>query len=214
MGANNGGQEIEIKLQLASAESGRALLLAAGFAERHPRCLERNTLFDDPGGNLRSRGQLVRLRHYGGQVLLTYKTKGADRAGTVDGSRHKHRPELETTVADAAPLIAVLQAAGLAPVLRYEKYRTEFAKPGESGLALLDETPIGTYLELEGEPEWIDRTAGLLGFSVDQYITASYLSLNEQDCLKNGLPVTDMIFDEAETSEKASGNADNRERKI
>lgn len=90
----------------------------------------------------------------------------------------------------------VLQAAGLRPVLRYEKYRTVFARQDEPGLALLDETPIGPFLELEGPPQWIDRCAAAMGFHVADYLTQSYLSLNQEDCRKRGVAVSDMVFSE------------------
>lgn len=194
----DGGQEIEIKLRLSSAANGRERLLKAGFTERHERCLERNTLFDDEQQRLRQRGEIVRLRQYGGKVVLTHKKKGGERAGSVEGSRHKYRPELETEVTHAEALISVLQAAGLSPILRYEKYRTIFAREGERGMALLDETPIGIFLELEGEPDWIDSAAHELGFGVQEYVTSSYLTLHEQLCLQNGRTVTDMLFEEVD----------------
>ncbi|MEP7363544.1 MAG: class IV adenylate cyclase [Acidobacteriota bacterium] len=196
MGGIESGQEIEIKLKLASAGEGRAKLMAAGFLEWQPRDLEQNSLFDDGEGRLKARGELVRVRHYGGKVVLTYKRKGGERVGTLAGSLHKFRPELETEVADAEPLIAVLRAVGLTPVLRYEKYRTVFRREAEEGLAMLDETPIGVYLELEGEPDWIDRLAGEMGFPVEEYVTASYLTLYDQYCLSKGRKSADMVFEE------------------
>lgn len=194
MQTTEGAPEIEIKLRLVSAGDGRAKLTAAGFVEKSPRCLERNTLYDDAGQSLRQRGELVRVRHYGEQVVLTFKRRGGEVPGSVAGSLHKHRPELETIVEHEAPLIAVLQAAGLRPVLRYEKYRTVFAREGEPGLALLDETPIGPFLELEGPPEWIDRCAAAMGFGVADYLTQSYLSLNQEECRKRGMETSDMVF--------------------
>ena len=41
----------------------------------------------------------------------------------------------------------------------------------------LDETPIGTFLELEGAPQAIDRAARALGFSSRHYIRGTYWSL-------------------------------------
>lgn len=190
----DGAPEIEIKLRLESAGDGRAKLAAAGFLEISPRLLERNTLYDDDRQTLRQRGELVRVRRSGEQVLLTYKRRGGEVAGSVAGSLHKHRPEMETVVGEEAPLVAVLQAAGLRPVLRYEKYRTVFARTGEPGLALLDETPIGPFLELEGPPEWIDACAAAMGFGVADYLTRSYLSLNQEDCRNRGVAVSDMVF--------------------
>ena len=194
MGGTESGQEIEIKLRVSSAEAGRAMLEAAGFLVRHERSLERNTLYDDGERSLRARGDLVRVRSYGDKVILTYKRKGGEQAGTVSGSLHKYRPEQETEVGEAEPLIAVLTAAGLMPVLRYEKYRTIYSRDGAAGLATLDETPIGVFLELEGEPAWIDEMAALLGFGAQEYVTLSYLSLHEQQCIQKGLPVSDMVF--------------------
>ncbi|MBN8730570.1 MAG: class IV adenylate cyclase [Acidobacteria bacterium] len=194
MQAPHGAPEIEIKLRLASAGDGLKKLAAAGFVEQSARCLERNTIYDDERQGLRRRGELVRVRHYGEQVVLTFKGRGGEVAGSVAGSLHKHRPEMETVVAHEAPLVAVLHAAGLRPVLRYEKYRTVFVRDGEPGLALLDETPIGPFLELEGPPEWIDRCAAAMGFHVADYLTQSYLSLNQEDCLRRGVAVSDMVF--------------------
>jgi len=194
MQSPDGAPEIEIKLRLSSAQDGRTRLAAAGFLERSPRLLERNTLYDDQHFSLRQRGELVRVRLYGKQVLLTYKRRGGEVPGTVAGSLHKQRPETETEVAHEAPLVAVLLAAGLKPVLRYEKYRTIFARPEEPGLALLDETPIGPFLELEGPPDWIDRAAAALGFLPADYLTQSYLSLNLEECRKKGIEASDMLF--------------------
>jgi len=63
---------------------------------------------------------------------------------------------------------------GFNAVFRYQKYRTEYKQPSRSGVATLDETPIGVYLELEGQPAWIDRTAKKLGYTEQDYITSSY----------------------------------------
>jgi len=63
------------------------------------------------------------------------------------------------------------------PSFRYEKYRTHFTRPGSAGVAMLDETPIGDFIELEGSPAWIDKTARELGFSAVDYVTASYARL-------------------------------------
>ena len=37
--------------------------------------------------------------------------------------------------------------------------------PGSRGIAMLDETPVGTYIELEGSEAWIDRTARRMGLA-------------------------------------------------
>jgi adenylate cyclase class 2 len=59
---------------------------------------------------------------------------------------------------------------------------------------MLDQTPIGDFLELEGSPAWIDRTACALGYSPDDYITASYGALYLARCQARGVEPGHMVF--------------------
>jgi adenylate cyclase, class 2 len=96
-------------------------------------------------------------------------------ARKVRGGRYKIREEREARVADAALLARILEALGLRPSFRYEKYRSTYRLPGLAGLTLdLDETPIGDFLELEGSRAAIDRSAVMLGYGPADYITKSY----------------------------------------
>jgi adenylate cyclase class 2 len=87
----------------------------------------------------------------------------------------------------------ILARLGLGPVFRYEKFRTEY-KSGQDGTITVDETPIGLYLELEGQPPWIDRIAGELGFSEQQYVTKSYGALYLEYCWERGITPANMVF--------------------
>jgi adenylate cyclase class 2 len=58
----------------------------------------------------------------------------------------------------------------------------------------MDETPIGTYVELEGPAEAIDRAAIELGFSKRDYILKNYLLLYVEDCRKRGEAPKNMVF--------------------
>ena len=85
------------------------------------------------------------------------------------------------------------------PSFHYEKYRTTFqlpaTKPWAKGLLIeLDETPIGTFMELEGPPRAIDRAAKELGFSKRDYILTNYVSLFADDCRRRGRKMGDMVF--------------------
>ena len=73
-------------------------------------------------------------------------------------ARSKSREEIETELADGAAFEAILAALGYSRTFRYEKYRTKFVSASRtgSGLITLDETPIGSFLELEGPEYWID----------------------------------------------------------
>jgi len=182
------GIETEIKLALGNAPAGRAALRRAGFRVSKRRVFERNTVFDTPARTLREAGCLLRVRRAGRVATLTYK-------GPPDVSRYKSREELETGIADARAMTAVLERLGFEPVFRYEKHRTEY-RQSAGGTAALDETPIGVYLELEGSAGWIDRAARRLGFTESQYITASYAGLYFAWCDRRGIQPSNLVFGE------------------
>lgn len=159
----------------------------AGFRLQSARAFESNTLVDTADGVLRQNGQILRLREYAGQAILTYK--GASIPG-----KHKSREELETVVGSAAVLRQMLQRLGYEPTFRYEKYRAVYSRPGDPGLLTVDETPIGPFLELEGEADWIDQVADELGFGAEQYITESYGQLWFRHCKEKNLPLGNFVF--------------------
>ena len=69
-----------------------------------------------------------------------------------------------------------------------------YERPGESGMATLDETPMGVYMELEGSPRWVDRSARRLGFSPADYIKSSYGRLWSEHRAARGEQMGDMVF--------------------
>ena len=181
------GMETEIKLSVASASAGREMLVRADFQIHVERSFEVNLVLDDSNGSLRNAHKLLRVREIGGKVVCTFKGPG------VPG-RHKQREEREFTASSSTEALALFHGLGFDPRFRYEKYRTEFARLGQAGVATLDETPIGCYLELEGDGEWIDATARELGFGDADYITASYASLYFEWCAKQGIQPGDFVF--------------------
>jgi adenylate cyclase, class 2 len=181
------GREIEIKLPVSDAPQGRRLLRSVGFRVLKRRILEQNTVFDTEGASLRQSARLLRVRQVGKIAKLTYK-------GPPDGGKYKSREELELDVSDGGALAAIFDRLTYHPVFRYDKYRTEFHQRGAAGIATVDETPIGVYLELEGRPAWIDRTARKLGFREEDYVTASYARLYLDWCKERGITPANMLF--------------------
>ena len=179
--------EIEVKISIESAAAARKTIRATGFRVHVPRVFEVNILWDTADLRLRAQGKLVRLRDAGGRSTLTFKGKSLD-------TRHKVREEVETHVENAGAVERVFRELDLRPVFRYEKYRTEYANDKARGVVTLDETPIGTFLEIEGPARWIDRTAKQLGFSPADYITSSYGALYVQYCSALGLQPSNMVF--------------------
>ncbi len=183
----NNGHEIEIKLAAPSVEKARAALRAAGFRVSKRRVHEQNIIYDTAARELRDSARLLRLRYVGRECILTYK-------GPPEPGKHKSREEIETAIANGGAFAAVLERLGYSAVFRYEKFRTELQRPGSKGIATLDETPIGVFLELEGRPNWIDRQARALGYEEKDYITASYARLYYEWQERLGRPAADMLF--------------------
>jgi adenylate cyclase class 2 len=179
--------EIEIKLRVASARSARRMLKAAGFDRLGPRVLEDNEVFDTAGFKLRRSGVLLRVRTAGNGCALTYK-------GPAAPGRYKSRQELEIMLSQPRTATLILGKLGFRRVFRYQKYRTTYVRERARGMVTLDETPIGCFLEIEGAPRWIDRTARALGFRESDYITASYGGLYLEFCQAHGRTPHDMVF--------------------
>lgn len=180
--------ETEIKLRLPPDVSKiRRTLRGHGFRISTPRSLESNILFDHPKDPLGKQGKLIRIRRVGGECVLTFK-------GPSTSTRYKRRLELEINLSDPDIAEEIFKQLGYQPVYRYQKFRAEYIQHAGEGKVLLDETPIGNFLELEGKPRWIDRTAKLLGYSSADYITGSYGYLYMIYCREHGIQAKDMLF--------------------
>lgn len=164
-------QEVEIKFLVKDVRQLEDALGKNGFNLKTPFTREVNTLYDLPGGNLRSRGEILRIRQYGDRWKLTHKSKGIE-------ARHKTRTERETMVANGEEMDGILRSLGFAPVFTYEKFRAEWTDG--NGDVVIDLTPIGDIGEIEGTPEWIDATAAKLGVRHPEYITKSYGALFDE----------------------------------
>ena len=212
-------QEIEIKLRISDQKAFRRTLKRLGArpaGEGSGRVHEWNVIFDTPEGGLAKHGQLLRIRTETPETkpkkgqpasdrrtLLTFKrplAKGASASGSPpETHRHKVREEIEVAVADATVLAKIFEGLGMRGWFRYEKYRTTFCLPTRSswakGLLIeLDETPIGTFVELEGPPAAIDRAASELGHTRRDYVLKNYLALYLEQCRRLGQEPRDMIF--------------------
>jgi adenylate cyclase class 2 len=180
--------EREVKLRFESPAEARATVLAAGATPVRGRRLQEDCLLDTPGGFLRDHRSSLRIRMESGRALLTFK-------GPVQPSIVKVREELETVVSDGPVLLQILEALGFEVWFRYEKYREEFAL--DDVIVAIDETPVGTFVEIEGSDRGITATADALGRGPSDYLLDSYRSLFAHHCEQHGVPLTDMLFETA-----------------
>ena len=177
--------EREIKLQFETAGEARTAILAAGAAPLKCRRLQEDALFDTSDESLRRTGCALRVRSESGRSLLTFK-------GPAQASRMKTREEHETVVSDGDVLTRVLESLGLHVWFRYQKFREEFA--AEDATIALDETPIGTFVEIEGGERAIEFMARALGRSESDYVLDSYRGLFLQRRERLGFTGADMMF--------------------
>jgi adenylate cyclase, class 2 len=187
IGDVTGIEETEVKLRVAEERAALERIRAAGFRISVPREFEANTLYDTADRALLREGMLLRLRQAGEREVITWK-------GRVIPGPHKSRPELETSLGSLGTMAEIFDRLGYRPTFRYEKFRTEFRAAAGEGVVVLDETPIGIYLELEGPGDWIDRTARELGFSRTDYVVESYGTLYRNYCAERGVQPGDMVF--------------------
>ncbi len=196
-------QEVEIKFLVPDLRALEEKLRELGFREVTPSTHEVNTLYDLPGQKLRRKGELLRLRDYGGKWRITHKAK-------VRLGRHKSRGELETGVVDGRQMGAILRALGYSASFVYEKFRAEWSDG--KGHVVLDHTPIGDIAEIEGKSRWIDNVARELGVKPADYITKSYAELFFDWKRNTGSKAENMTFRECgKTLKSARVENDGRE---
>jgi adenylate cyclase class 2 len=206
--------ETEIKLRVTDIPALRRRLRQLKARQISPRTHELNNLYDTPTRKLAGQGQMIRIRSeqpalrasrkqrpLSAEAKLTYKGPASGKRNQSSAthrrrkSRYKVRKELELSVSDHDQMRQILSALGLRPAFRYEKFRTTYALKSLRNLKIeFDETPIGTFLELEGSPSAINRAAELLGYVHSQYITQTYGDLYIAHMRRQGRRPSDMLF--------------------
>ena len=165
----SGGSEVEIKLPAPDVDALRVRIRDGGARPVTPRHFESNDLYDDPDGSVAARGCVLRLRRTPAGATLTFKGP-ARFAGGV-----KTREERETIVSDPEALDRILGGLGYLPRFRYEKHREEWTL--DRCIVALDETPIGGFVEVEGEPTAIRGVLPRLGLDPADALPYSYADL-------------------------------------
>jgi len=167
--------EREVKLLFPTAGEARAAIMAAGASPLRNRRLQDDALFDTADESLRKQGCTLRVRTERDaaglkpeRVLLTLK-------GPVQPGPMKLREEHETGVGEGETLARVFEALGLRVWFRYQKHREEFSAPDLT--IAIDETPIGTFVEVEGTEAAILAMTRALGRTSSDFILDSYYRL-------------------------------------
>jgi adenylate cyclase class 2 len=199
--------EVEVKLPCDDV----ACLTDAGLALEvvEPRHFEDNWVYKLPDGKLR-KGQYLRVRYVGNgdgagrhhEGVLTYKGKSRRETAAATGKHKgkKVREEIETVVGQPDKVVKIFKRLGLVRSFRYQKRRTVYSvalDDGRSLLAMFDETPIGNFLELEGDSAVIEAVAARLGYTAGEFISESYVEMQVARCASRGAQLSDMVFKSA-----------------
>ena len=161
-------RETEIKLVVDRPRFDRTAR-QFGFTCLQERTWEENLLWDFPDRRLTRAGQLLRLRVYGSQVVLTWKGPMREEVP------YKERDEIEVRVDAFDATYAILERLGFSVWFRYQKYRTVYRWDGVK--IAYDETPIGDYVEVEGEPADLERAIQHWGWSDCPRLRVTYYDL-------------------------------------
>lgn len=179
--------EHEIKLYVRDLASVERRLIAAGAQLIAPRVHEVNIRYEDASGSLTPAHQVLRLRR-DVRVRLTYK----DEHGIPLPGGGRTRFEAEVEVSDFDAMAAILTRLGFRPYMTYEKYRTTYALDGAE--VVLDEMPYGTFVEIEGDPDAIDRAVVRLELADAPPIPLGYAVLFDRIKAALGLTFSDLTF--------------------
>jgi adenylate cyclase class 2 len=175
-----------MKIPVRSLAPVRRRLAERGARRLHPESLEDNRVLDDAAGTLAAAGCLLRLRRFAGRVMLTFKGTASFAAGV------KSRPEVETGVEDPDATLAILAGLGFAPVRRYQKRRETWSL--DEVTVALDETPMGAFVELEGQATRLAPVAGVLGLDPGSAARGTYLDLWATFRAEHPEAPEDMVF--------------------
>jgi len=203
-------REVEIKLRVRDLAGLLGRLRELG-AKCEGSVHEENTLYDTSTRDFQRMQAILRIRREraarlpgkarrrgkrteGAGGLITYKELVSGKHGS-GGGKYKVREEIEYRVKNAGRIERLFARLGLRRGFRYEKYRTTYKLAAFPELDVdLDETPIGTFLELEGNRQAIDGAARALGYSEKEYIAVSYLELYLAECERQGKKPGNMVF--------------------
>ena len=184
--------EIEVKLTGANLER----LREAGFQLKQvkPRHFEDNWLLDSPDRRLLEGGAALRVRATASGGLVTYK--GVVHENT--GSMLKIREEIESEVEEPARIVELFERLGFHRTFRYQKFRTTYGlvmDDHELEVAF-DETPIGNFIEIEGDERTVLQVLKKAGLSEADTIRESYPELQATRCKQRGVPLQDLVFED------------------
>jgi predicted adenylyl cyclase CyaB len=184
MSAREDSIESELKFPVVELGSLRERLLELEAERISASALEENWVLDRDG-ELGGADCLLRVRQDRNGSRVTFK-----------GPPHfsgplKQREERECGIDDAEEMLALLERLGYVVVHRYQKHREEWRIGGVT--VALDYTPIGNFVEFEGEGA--EKLASRCGLDMETAERRSYLRLYLDHLSEHPELPRDMLFE-------------------
>jgi predicted adenylyl cyclase CyaB len=162
-------REIELKAVVAEPEEAIRRLLAAGAKLTFEGKLS-DRRYDAADGSLSARDEVIRLRTYAGasesRTLLDWKGPSDTRSG------YKTREEISSTVSDREALATMLEKVGLTVVKEIDRRIVQYETEG-AAVRFEFYPRMDTLVEVEGEPDAIERAIEALGMSRGEFTSDS-----------------------------------------
>jgi adenylate cyclase class IV len=177
--------EIEVKARVSDPAAVRRALEQAGA-----RLEFRGAMIDrrlDRDGVLTANDEVLRLRTFQpaaggpGYGVLGWKGAHSARGG------YRHRPEVEARVADGAAVLTILEHAGFAVSLEIDR-TVEIYRLAGTVLRLEWYPEMDVLLEVEGDPEGIERAIAATGLPRDSFLAESLDYFMAEYAARTGSP--------------------------
>jgi len=175
--------EVELKFKVDNYVNIKNLLKKLG-AEFVGKAFERTVRFDTENQSLEQDGKFLRTRT-GFKNVITFKRK-------IENNDFKEREEVEFEIADTEKMNYILKNLGFSKILIMEKHREKWNFNNTE--VVLDELPMGNYMEIEGDEESIVKVANSLELNLDDKITGTYWDIWKDFSKKNGIDDENIIF--------------------
>lgn len=182
---------LEAEVKLACDDLDR--LRGAGFDLQviEPRHFEDNWLLDTSEQALLTEGKALRIRFAQDKGWVTFKGAVREPASVV-----KVREEIEFETMAPERAVALFESLGFKRSFRYQKYRTVYnlTVEGRELKVVFDVTPMGNFIEIEGNETTVTRVFEASGFNTSDLVRESYPELQAKRCRERGVPLEDLVF--------------------
>ncbi len=164
--------EIEIKFKIEESDDIRKRLLKLGGIPQTPY---NQTTYGFFSNDSIEKGIFPRIRDEHGKIILTVKVRPKKKTSYFE------RKEYSMEILNSDDGVEVMKSMGYDQVRVFKKNREEWKFDNVE--VVLDKLYFGTYIEIEGSKEEIEKMVKKLNFEKKEKITKAYLGL-EDDYLR------------------------------